>query len=652
MTSVVEDMGRTRKVCDSRHSCLRALLSVALLLPAGPLIAQQQYQVKVLPPASTETTVPVGLAINSNGTVTGFLAVTPAVPPGLVSLPPWSLTQQPSAASLFQYTAGTTTDLGSYDPLNLGANYCQNTVSPTVGVAINANGAITGAICATTTAAQTFVYTNGGAITPITSLAPAAGSADLSNAGAGINSLGQIAGTLLAGTSSAGGGCQGGNEYHAFVYDTGSSTLQDLGTLSVETLTGTVSGCASYATAINDSGVIAGAMFGADSNLYAFTYSSSTGVIPLGDLADPSYTVPTAINANGQVTGFSNLWGGYGPAAFLYSNGQMQSLGTLGGYSGSQGNAINSAGQVTGVSFTADESLHAFIYTNGTMTDLNSLLSPSDAAQYTLVDAVAINDSGQIVVWGYPTIKGSSNLVTLLLTPVAPGAPTIAPQVSGPQGTNGWYTGDVSLSWAVDSSLPITAKTGCAAHTFSANTKGTLRTCTATNSAGTNSASETIMIDMTAPTVRTSASPGANAAGWNKGAVTLTFLGSDSTSGIKACTPPVVLSAEGTGQSASGNCTNNAGLASAVTSPVVNIDLTPPTTSVVVPANGATYAKKSSVLASYSCADALSGVASCTGTVATGLAIATGTAGTKTFTVTARDVAGNSTKTQVTYTVQ
>ena len=54
---------------------------------------------------------------------------------------------------------------------------------------------------------------------------------------------------------------------------------------------------------------------------------------------------PYALNANGQITGFSYTSGNLAAHAFLYSNGTTTDLGTFGGGI-SQGFAINGAGQV------------------------------------------------------------------------------------------------------------------------------------------------------------------------------------------------------------------------------------------------------------------------------------------------------------------
>jgi hypothetical protein len=209
------------------------------------------------------------------------------------------------------------------------------------------------------------------------------------------------------------------------------------------------------------------------------------------------------------------------------------------------------------------------------------------------------------------------------------------------------------VQWAVSSATKILSESGCSTHTLTGNTKGTTYTCTATNAAGTTSRSVTVKRDATAPVVHAVASPAANSAGWRNRVVTVTFTDNDAVSGIASCTAPAVLSTEGANQSASGTCTDNAGLTGApVTASGISIDLTPPAVTVSVPTNGAVYARGSTVLASYACTDALSGVKSCSAPTANGSALPTGTSGTKTFTVTGTDLAANTTKTTISYSVK
>jgi hypothetical protein len=81
-------------------------------------------------------------------------------------------------------------------------------------------------------------------------------------------------------------------------------------------------------------------------------------------------------------------------------------------------------------------------------------------------------------------------------------------------------------------------------------------------------------------------------------------------------------------------------------------DLTGPTIDIASPVAGSVLTKNSVVPADFSCADAETAVESCVGTVADGAPIATGQIGSNfEFTVTAKDLAGNSTSKTVVYSV-
>jgi len=81
------------------------------------------------------------------------------------------------------------------------------------------------------------------------------------------------------------------------------------------------------------------------------------------------------------------------------------------------------------------------------------------------------------------------------------------------------------------------------------------------------------------------------------------------------------------------------------------LDTTAPTVSFSSPADGATFKLRQTSSAAYSCADLGSGIASCSALVASGTAIDTSSVGTKTFSVAARDRAGNSRTVTHTYKV-
>ena len=121
-------------------------------------------------------------------------------------------------------------------------------------------------------------------------------------------------------------------------------------------------------------------------------------ITDLGTLGGYSSSA-SGINNAGQIVGTSNTSTGESHA-FLYSDGQMQDLGTLGGPS-SYGGSINNAGQVVGRSqISTNSSYYPFLYSNGQMTALNSLLDLTQtdpALRNSPLMPTSINDKGQIV---------------------------------------------------------------------------------------------------------------------------------------------------------------------------------------------------------------------------------------------------------------
>ena len=108
--------------------------------------------------------------------------------------------------------------------------------------------------------------------------------------------------------------------------------------------------------------------------------------------------------------------------------------------------------------------------------------------------------------------------------------------VSGTQGTNGWYTGNVGVTWNVtDPQSSITKKSGCGNVTLTTDTSGVTYTCTATSSGGTSSQSVTIKRDSTPPKV-TIVAPAGGATYTQNQAVKASYTCSDSISGVSTCT--------------------------------------------------------------------------------------------------------------------
>jgi large repetitive protein len=117
----------------------------------------------------------------------------------------------------------------------------------------------------------------------------------------------------------------------------------------------------------------------------------------------------------------------------------------------------------------------------------------------------------------------------------------------------------------------------------------------------------TLKIDNLVPTISGSRYPAANAAGWNNGPVTVSFLCSDDESGIESCPDPTTLSTGGFGQSVTGTAVDNAGNSDSATVSGINIDLTAPVTSATLSPNAAW--SNGSVQVSLSAVDPLSDVA-------------------------------------------
>jgi len=225
-----------------------------------------------------------------------------------------------------------------------------------------------------------------------------------SSGASGANSSGQAVGVALNAISENPdfaqfmNGAPAATQARAFLYQNGS--MQDLGTLG---------GNDAAALVVNESGQVAG---------YSYTNSTpnpTTGIPTVhpflwtngqmqdlgslgGTIAVPSRSPLESapggpvLNNRGQVVGTSTLAGDDNEHAFLWTSGTMIDLGTLGG-DGSQALAINEAGQVVGRSDFSSTSPfhHAFLWQHGTMTDLG-VVAPCQNST-----AFGINSRGEVV---------------------------------------------------------------------------------------------------------------------------------------------------------------------------------------------------------------------------------------------------------------
>ncbi|HEX5324162.1 MAG TPA: malectin domain-containing carbohydrate-binding protein [Capsulimonadaceae bacterium] len=317
-----------------------------------------------------------------------------------------------------------------------------------VANAVNSNGQIAGQASNSAGSFLGFVDKSGPLI-PTGTLLGGSGST-----ATGVNSSGVVVGSATDNLGYS----------HAFTNSGGSS----------QTLSGIAGGVNSYAMSVNSNGEVAG---------YADTALGAKHVVvwvnrnpsDIGTLGGWS-ALGESVNDTGHVAGYSFVPGNAATHAF-YWDGAMHDLGTLGGVN-SYAYGVNNSNVVVGWSYTSGNaarhafywngSLHdigalsnsysyaygvnnlnqivgqsagaAFLYANGTLTNLNSVL-PANSG-WTLSVAYGINDSGQIV--GYGITNGQIH--GFLLTPPgsAPPAPPAAP--TGLAASSA--TGQAALNWS------------------------------------------------------------------------------------------------------------------------------------------------------------------------------------------------------------
>jgi probable HAF family extracellular repeat protein len=165
------------------------------------------------------------------------------------------------------------------------------------------------------------------------------------------------------------------------------------GTLSI---LGAFGGGVGIAYGINDSGQIVGYANTADGRSHAFLYEARV-MSDLGALPNTNNSVARSINSSGQIVGWSSAVNGGVLAsrrAFIYSGGRMTDLSGFGG-DDTTATSINDIGQVVGSSKKSDGSARAFLYENGTMSEIGPL--PGGNTEL----ASDINNFGQVVGYAW-----------------------------------------------------------------------------------------------------------------------------------------------------------------------------------------------------------------------------------------------------------
>jgi hypothetical protein len=300
-------------------------------------------------------------------------------------------------------------------------------------------------------------------------------------------------------------------------------------------------------------------------------------------------------------------------------------------------------------------------------TDVSVAFTPGDAlsgvgststASPLVLSAEGSSVTGSVTV---TDAAGNSKTFTTSAVKIDKIAPTLSPaRHAGSQANGaGWNNSAVTVDAnAADSLSGVTTVSPSASQTVSTEGANQSVSFTATDAAG-NSASASlggINIDLTPPTVSATRSPAANGFGWNNTDVTASYAAGDSLSGLNDNDPAngsFVFTSEGSNQSHTFTVHDQAGNSNTATVNGVNIDKTAPAVTINAPTAGP-YLLNQTAAASFGCSDGgnpPSGIDTCTGPVSNGGNFDTSSAGPHTFTVTAKDKAGNTASKSVTYGV-
>jgi len=268
--------------------------------------------------------------------------------------------------------------------------------SVSLATAINSSGEVAGWNSYDSSASfdpQAFIFSNGSMQNINSStLFPSGTEAN------GINDSGEVVGT----------GYLTSSNFHAFLFSGGK--MKDLGPPGA---------FQASAIAINNSSQIIGGYYLASGATGEFLFTGGK-MTTLPTPAGASAVSAFAINDNGEIAGQIFLSSGAPSHAAKFVNGVWSDLGAFTGAVASRATSINLTGQVVGTAFFPQTSYHPpkpgkhvpFISTASGLVNLNTLI-PSGSG-FTLTDAVAINDSGQILC-DATNASGSEHAVLLSL---------------------------------------------------------------------------------------------------------------------------------------------------------------------------------------------------------------------------------------------
>ena len=241
----------------------------------------------------------------------------------------------------------------------------------------------------------------------------------------GVNSAGLAVGQAFFSASATDPNANGNN--HGVLFNTATDTSTDIGGAVINPAGNAATGNSTLRSVADNGSIVGSSNDGARNAAFVGTLTGTTyaytdlstvvaAAAPAGDTLSSS--TATDISDNGQYVIGTYLArtavGVTQTRSFLYTvGGTAVDLGTLGGTSTlvNTADGVNDLGQVVGSSTTTAGS-HAYLYTGGTIADLNTL-DPVTGVVFT--NAQDINDLGQVV--GQNAISGGNANNGFLVTP-------------------------------------------------------------------------------------------------------------------------------------------------------------------------------------------------------------------------------------------
>jgi hypothetical protein len=183
--------------------------------------------------------------------------------------------------------------------------------------------------------------------------------------------------------------------------------------------------------------------------------------------------------------------------------------------------------------------------------------------------ALAVCAGLLIAGWSVPSASADTPVLTYECSPA-------------PADCTGWYRSSVTVKWAWSTGSAVYFAGDCVPDpdtwvTFAVDTKGHESWCEVKDANSNDRArrSVTLHIDKTAPTLAAVAARPPDYGGWFNHPVSVSFQGSDATSGVASCSSSTYAGPDGTGIAVPGTCRDVAGNVG-TGSFLLNYDATPP----------------------------------------------------------------------------